>query len=55
MFLQLLPDVMQGSILGLILTNVLFNNLFFCLTKSELHNFAGDNTPCDYLVDLLNL
>ena len=43
-FLQILPVVKQGSILSPILFNISLNDLFLCLTKSELSNFADDNT-----------
>ena len=34
----------QSSILGPIILNILMNNLFLCLKKSDLHNFSHDNT-----------
>ena len=34
----------QGSILGSILFNIFINDLFFFITKSEVCNFADDNT-----------
>ena len=43
-FLKILSGVQQGSILSPILSNIFLNDLFLCLTKSELSNFADDNT-----------
>ena len=43
-FLKILPVVQQGSILSPTLFNISLNDLFLCLTKSELSNFADDNT-----------
>ena len=43
-FLKILPVVQQGSILSPTLFNIFLNDLFLCLTKSELSNFADDNT-----------
>ena len=34
----------QGSILGSLLFNIFINDLFFSIQKSEVRNFADDNT-----------
>ena len=56
-FLKILSGVLQGSILGPILFNIFLNN-FLCLKKTDLHNFADDNTiqaVCDQLTDLIKI
>ena len=53
---NILPGVPQGSILGPILFNIFLNDLFLCIEKSDLHNFADDNaitTTCNTLAALL--
>ena len=36
--------ILQGSILGPLLFNIFINNLFFVIEKSNICNFADDNT-----------
>ena len=43
-FRTILSVVSQGLILGPILFDIFINDLFLWLTKSDVHNFADDNT-----------
>ena len=42
--LNILPGVLQGSVLGPTLCNLFFSDLFFCILIVLAHNFADNNS-----------
>ena len=41
---NIIPGVLQGSIVGPILFNLSINNLFYIIEKASIFNFTDDNT-----------
>ena len=49
---EICREIPQGSLLGLPLFNIFINDIFFFVEKSEICNFADDNTAYSYGKDL---
>ena len=47
-FDTIISGVLQGSIFGPFLYNIFFNDFFFFIPKTSVHNFADDNTLASF-------
>ena len=54
-FLNVIPGVPQGSIVGPILCSCFFNDFFYVIETAHAHNFADDNTLTAFANNIQNL
>ena len=53
--MKIVFGVPKGSILGLLLFNIFFVNLFFIVNSTDITNYADENTPHDTANDTESL